>query len=510
MTDNRDVLIALLQARFMAMAQRSFQWLNPGDQFMPNWHLVVMAHYLEEFAAGRIKRLIITLPPRGSKSLFASAALPVWILGHDPTRRIICVSYSAELAAGFSRQSRQLLQAPWCQEVFPRLRLGEKVTEDLITTRAKGYRLATSVGGALTGLGGDFLIIDDPTKADDAWSDLRRRAASHWFTNTAISRLDDKRTSGILIIMQRQHVEDLVGSVLDKSGEDWVHLNLPAIAQESERFELPDGRVFTRKPGDVLHPEREPLSVLQELRRQMGVYDFSAQYLQQPVPFDGEIIKWRWFKTFTTPFTHQKDDDIVQSWDTASKGDQVHDYSVCTTWLQRGDDHYLMDVFRDHLTYPHLKQKVIELAQRHGAETVLIEDAGTGQALIQELQKEGPVRPVAIVPEGDKVTRLVRATSKIEQGFVHLPADAAWLHDFKRELLAFPHSGPKDQVDSLSQYLNWEGLSRRRDMALMSAHLDTCLRLAKDAARRSPINDPDAPWNIEGFKALTPWSDNDY
>jgi hypothetical protein len=252
-----------------------------------------------------------------------------------------------------------LIEAPWFGEVFPSLTLGDKVTEESLTTDEKGFRLSTSVHGALTGMGGDFLIIDNPTKAEEAWSDARRDSVNDWLRHTALSRLDDKREGGILINMQRQHVGDLTGTIRDQSEEDWVVLSLPAIAQAPERFELPDGRVFMRAPGEALHPEREPLEILEALRRQMGVFDFSPQYLQQPVPVEGNILKWSWFKTFTLPISRENDDDIVQSWDTASKGEEHNDYSVCTTWLQRGDDHYLIDVFRERLNYPDLKKKIV-------------------------------------------------------------------------------------------------------------------------------------------------------
>jgi predicted phage terminase large subunit-like protein len=475
MIDQRTVLNALLRTDFMSFAHRCALSLNPGTPFMPNWHLTVLAEHLQAFAAGKTKRLIVNLPPRGGKSVYASIALPLWILGHDPTRRLICASYGAELASRFSRDTRTLMESAWVRALFPALRPGDKMTEEQLTTTRQGYRLAASVGGALTGLGGDYLIIDDPTKASDAWSDSARTAANDWFTNTALSRLDDKRTGGILIVMQRQHVDDLVGCVLDRSGEDWTVLSLPAIAQEHERFVLRDGRVFIREPGEALHPEREPFEVLMKLKRQLGTYDFSAQYLQQPVPIEGHIVKWGWFKTFAPPISTEPKDDIIQSWDTAVKGTEYADYSVCTTWLNRGDDHFLLDVYRERLNYPELKQAVIDLARRHGAMTVLIEDAGTGAALVDELQTDGPIRPVAVEPEGDKITRFSRSTRLIEPGYVHLPSTATWLQDFQKELLSFPNSRHDDQVDSVSQYLNWEGLTIRRERELNERDLRQCV-----------------------------------
>lgn len=498
MSDERQILNAVLRKDLAAFIQRSFRHLNPRKNLVMNWHIFVLAWYLERFARGEIPRLIVCLPPRNLKSHCISVSLPAWMLGHEPALRIVAASYAGDLAFDFSRQTRRIMKSAWYRQAFPKARLGPKITEELFETTRGGYRLSTSVGGSLTGRGGDRTIIDDPIKADDALSDAKRDDVNRWFFNTLVSRPDDKRNEGILITMQRLHPDDLVGRILDASGEHWEVLSLPAIAEHAERFVLPDGRAFGRQTGEPLNAVLEPLDVLARLRRDMGPYAFSAQYLQQPIPLDGEIVKWSWFRSFTLPIGRQKDDDIIISWDTANKGEQVHDHSVGTTWLQRGDDHYLIDVFRQRLTYPELKKAVVELAQRHQADTVLIEDAGTGQALIQELRAGGPVRPIPITPEGDKVTRLARVTSKIEAGFVHLPADASWLQEFQRELLAFPRSAHKDQVDSFSQYLNWEGLGRRREQAIMSEHLARCLELMEEGSTERAFNDPDAPWNLFG------------
>ena len=208
--------------------------MAPGQQFHINWHIYAMAWHLQQCANGNIKRLLITLPPRHLKSISASVAFPAWVLGHDPTKRIICASYSAELANKHARDCRGVMDAPWYRQAFDKTGLSrDKNAEmDFMTTRG-GYRYSTSVGGTLTGRGGNMLIIDDPIKAEDAMSDARRSAVNDWFGSTAYSRLDSKRNDVIILIMQRLHLDDLAGYVMQS--EPWVHLNLPAIAEVEER-----------------------------------------------------------------------------------------------------------------------------------------------------------------------------------------------------------------------------------------------------------------------------------
>jgi len=209
-----------------------------------------------------------------------------------------------------------------------------------------------------------------------------------------------------------------------------------------------------------LHPDREPQEALERIRLTLGTYDFAAQYQQNPVPIGGGLIKWDWFRFYDAPPVHQEGDLVTQSWDTASKADEINDYSVCTTWLCRGIDQYLLDVTRVRLDYPHLKRRIVDLAARHQADNVLIEDKGSGTQLIQDLQYEGTVRPIGIVPQQDKITRMYGQTAKIEAGCLWLPKEAAWLGDFQAEVLQFPRGRHDDQVDSLSQYLAWVQINR--------------------------------------------------
>jgi predicted phage terminase large subunit-like protein len=276
--------------------------------------------------------------------------------------------------------------------------------------------------------------------------------ANEWFKNTLLSRLDDKRTGAIVIVMQRVHMDDLTGFVTGQSG-DWEILNLPAIAEVDEVVPISDTKVHRRRVGEALSPVREPLSVLEKMKVQLGSDAFSAQYQQMPVPPGGAMIKRHWIKRYVELPLRERS-LIIQSWDTASKGGPENDFSVCTTWfISRDRRWYLIDVWRKRVDCPELKAAVRALAFRHGAKRVLVEDAGAGISLVQELL--GEVDGIlAVKPDRDKIVRMSVVSAKFESGLVFLPEGAPWLADFEAELFAFPGSRHDDQCDSVSQALS--------------------------------------------------------
>ena len=304
--------------------------------------------------------------------------------------------------------------------------------------------------------GGNLIIVDDPLKPEDAMSDVKRSGVNDWYDRTLLSRLDNKRDDAIIVIMQRLHVEDLAGHVLTQ--ESWDHLNLPAIADAEQKIATGPGTFYIRQPGECLHAEREPLEVLRTLKTGLGSFNFSAQYQQCPVPDDGEIISWKWFRIDEITPQREPDDYIIQSWDTASKAGPGNDYSVCTTWLVKGHDYHLLDVVRKKLVYPDLKRRVVGHARRFCADVVLIEDSAAGTGLLQDLHREshtGIPKPIPIRPTTDKLTRMHIQSAMIEAGHVYRPRSADWLDAFCTEILQFPHGRYDDQVDSLSQFLMW-------------------------------------------------------
>jgi predicted phage terminase large subunit-like protein len=341
------------------------------------------------------------------------------------------------------------------RRLYPGTRIStSKDTEFEVMTTARGFRLATSVGGTLTGRGGNLIVIDDPMKPQDAQSESARQNVLQWYANTLLSRLDNKATDAIVIVMQRLHPDDLVGHLVAQEG--WIHLNLPAIAEIDEIIALGGNRVHRRRVGDVLHSEREPLVVLNELKQTMGSLDFAAQYQQQPIPVDGNLVRWSWFRFYDDLPELLPTDRIIVSWDTAMSSSELADYSACVVLQVRGETVYVLDIFRARLGYPELRRKAIEIHWHWRRATsnyaLIVENKGSGMSLVQDLRREG-IYAIGVTPEGDKLMRMSAQTARIEAGSVLLPKQASWLDEFRRELLMFPTSRHNDQVDAFSQAL---------------------------------------------------------
>jgi predicted phage terminase large subunit-like protein len=453
---SRNDYQALLRKDLCAFTELCFYQLNPTTQFKPNWHIELVTAALDACRRGEITRLIFNQPPRSLKSHCASVAFVAFMLGHDPTAQIICASYGQELANKHAMDCRAIMTSAWYQSLFPRTRLSpqRQSLQELATTE-QGFRLATSVGGVLTGRGANTIIIDDPLKPDEALSDTQRKAVNDWFDHSLYSRLNDKKNGCIILVMQRLHQDDLVGHALGL--EPWKLIRLPAIAEEDEThvIQTPYGtRRFQRRAGEALHPEREPLEVLNHLRAAQGEYNFAGQYQQAPAPLGGGLVKQEWFKTYNVNDPPAQFEMIFQSWDTANKPTELSDYSVCTTWGVKDKHLYLMNVFRKRLGYPELKRAVREQAEAFSATIILIEDRASGTQLIQELVSEGmPIQKYE--PTMDKTMRMYSVTSIIENGFVHLPDKASWLGEYLQELAVFPRGKFDDQADSTSQALHW-------------------------------------------------------
>jgi predicted phage terminase large subunit-like protein len=451
------VLAALLRTDLRYFIWKCFKTIVLGDPYKPNWHIDAIAYRLRKVEAAKTTRLLITQPPRSLKSICVSVAYVAWLLGHDPTRRIIVVSYSFELAAELHRQFRMVIDAPWYRALFPTMCPDKDTGTELVTT-AGGSRYATSVDGTITGRGADLIVIDDPLKQDEALAEAARKHVINWFTTTLITRLNDRERGAIVVVMQRLHEDDLAGHLIEQG--NWNHLDLPAIAIEKSIIPIGPNRFFTRREGDVLHPKLASRVALEETKAEIGSLKFSAQYQQRPVPMQGNLIQRAWFRFHDHLPPPTPGDQIVQSWDLATSIGETNDFSVCTTWRIMRPDYYLIDVFRDRLSYPDLRRRVIGLAEKYAATTVLIERATTGHALLQDLRQNLPpsiTYPIGIKPEGSKKDRMAAQSAKIEAGHVHLPRCADWVDSFLLELLAFPYSRHDDQVDSVSQFLKWTG-----------------------------------------------------
>lgn len=452
-----DALIQICRRDFMSFAMLCMAELNPGTQLLHNYHLQALAFRLEQVRQGACRALMINMPPRYGKSLFTSVAFPAYVLGLDPTRRIIVISHSAELAVTLSNDFRRILDVAWYQQMFPEICTSRmKNTEQEIHTTRGGFRLAASIEGNLTGRGGHFLIFDDPINAADIYSDSKRQRVNDLVRECSL-RQDDKKTGAKIIAMQRLHADDACGNLLSEPNS-WTVLSMPAIAEEDESIQVGENNFIPRHAGEALHPEREPISVLNDIKSQCGSTIFQAHYQQRPVPRDGLIFKREWLQSYDQVPASTHSTVVCQSWDTAIKSGERNDYSACVTLTIQDKKYWVTDVVRDRLDYPELLKLAKSQAEKYKPARVLVEDMGVGSPLFQDLRRAG-FAAIAIKPQRDKVTRMRAQAAKFEQGLVYLPRQAHWLSDFVDEVLSVPNARHDDQVDALCQALAYVGES---------------------------------------------------
>lgn len=445
-------MLALARKDFGLFAIAAFRRLH-DEPYQDNWHVRAIAHQLMRLVSGDVRRLIITMPPRTMKSFLASVCLPAWLLGRNPGVKIICASYAQPLSSDFAFQMRRLMQTAWYREVFPSTHVDPKKSgvEEIATTRG-GYRLSTSVGGTLTGRGADYIVIDDPLKASDAYSEVAREGAINWYKNTVSSRFNNPKKGRVVVVAQRLHLEDLPGQLI--AGGGWEQLDLPLEAWREQEIELLAGKFITRPPGNILHETRFGDDDIARLRTDMGERDFEAQYNQRPLPAGGALFKLQWLQRYEQPPATHQVQGIFQSWDTAYEIAEGNDYSVCTTWALSGKRYYLLDVYRARLAFPDLERAVYRLRDEWKADLVIVERAGSGISLHQNIY-DPSTRPwiTSIKPEGSKQDRASQQSPKFERGEVWLPMAAPWLQAFEDELVSFPHGNHDDQIDSVVQFL---------------------------------------------------------
>ena len=399
--------------------------------------MLTIGKALTQIERGKIKRLMIAVPPRHGKSLLASQLFPAWYLGRNPSRQIIAATYAQELADDFGRNVRNIMRDPLFAKIFPGVVLRDDSTSaKRFHTSAGGIYVAAGVGGPLTGRGADLLLIDDPIKnREEAESETFRRQMRDWYTSVAYTRL--MPDAAVVVIQTRWHASDLAGWLLSDHGhEGWTVVDLPALSED----------------GIALWPERYPAQRLEQIKQTIGSRDFSALYQQRPSPAEGGLIHSKWFSRYSVAPIFSR---VIQSWDTAHKAAQINDPSVCTTWGQTSTGYYLLDVYRVRAEYPELKRAALSLASKWDPSVILIEDKASGQSLVQDLRQTTNMPILPVNPQGDKVIRLMVVSPLFESGRVFLPESAPWLIDYEMELTQFPSGAHDDQVDSSSQALKY-------------------------------------------------------
>jgi predicted phage terminase large subunit-like protein len=461
----REVLRAHIRDNFYAFYRYMAPVIMPGQAFLAARHFRVLARALEKVATGETKRLLIAIPPRHGKSMLASVAFPAWMLGRDPTCKIICATYGDVLTKDFSTRFRDIMLSSAYQGVFSNAQIdtgGGSLVE--LRTAAKGYRLATTVTGAVTGKGANLIIVDDPLKAIDAKSESEREKVYAWLKGSLMSRFDNPAEGAMIVIHQRLHQDDPIGRLIADGG--WTYLEMPGECVERQTFDLGGGETWEFKPGDLLFQERFGREALDQQLIDFGEADYNAQILQRPMPPGGNLFKLKNFERYDElPSNFEL---IVQSWDPAIVDTETAAFSVCTTWGVIKQRLYLIDVFRKRLKFFQIEPAILSMRDKYKANEVVIEVAGVGKAIGDSLLKREGTR-LWMHPTDPKLGKLERAmsvTPQIERKRVFLPRTAPWLETFEAEIASFPLSKYADQVDSMVHFLRSMNVRNRWTMDL--------------------------------------------
>lgn len=367
------MLNGFLKTDLAAFTETVVRTVSPEANYQHNWHIDLIAEYLLACQKGEIKRLIINIPPRHLKSISVNVAFPAWLLGHNPGEQIMCASYSQDLSFKHALDCRLVMQQQWYQDLFPATRIVEdQNTKRKFITSARGHRIATSVGGTATGEGAQFLIVDDPLSAQQGESTAFRETANTWFDQTFSTRLNDKKTGCIIVIMQRLHEEDLTAHLLAKGG--WEHLCLPMVAEKDETLKR-GYLTVERKTGDFLHAERNGQKEINDLKIELDSYAYSGQYQQRPSPEGGGEFRKEWLQYYDSLAPHTLNYYIFV--DPANSKNKDSDYTAMVVMAAGGDGNlYLVDLVRDRLNVREREEKLFELHKKYRPKSVVYEKYG--------------------------------------------------------------------------------------------------------------------------------------
>lgn len=450
LSKKQEAYFAAVKTDLRIFLKQAFNTVYPNKEYLDNWHIDAIVHCLEQSIKGQMPRLIINMPPRHLKSFIASVALPAFILGHDPTAKIVCISYSDELAKTLARDFRRIVESQWYKILFPNVETKKSTENEFVTTEG-GSRFATSVNGTLTGRGGDFIIIDDPIKPEDTASDTIRDSVNEWYKSTLLSRLDDKKRSVLILVMQRLHINDLSGFAQDGGG--FHKLSLSAIALVDEKIPIGNDEWYERKLDTALHEEREDLKTLNHIKDQMGPLLFNAQYQQRPEIPDGSMFKRSWLQVIEKLPNQTAIGHIIISFDTALSTSETADYTALSVIYSCRDGHFVLFADRGRWDYETLLYKAKQLAEKYKKHNFvfIVEAAGSGISLILSLRKAGH-SCFSSSPAMGKTTRacIVLPIIYAKKLFIlNIEGKNNWVEPYINEIVSFPHGRFDDQVDSL-------------------------------------------------------------
>lgn len=447
----REIVREKAERTLPAFIEQAWAVIEPGTPYVDNWHIHLIGEYMQAINQGQIKRLIINIPPRNMKSIEATVCYPAWTWIKAPEKRFIKVSYADTLSRKHNILTRDIITSPWYQEnwgdVFS---LKDDVNrQNEFKNSAQGFMFSTSIGGTLTGEGGDVIIIDDPQDPKQANSIAERETVISFFQNKLQTRLNDPENGVIILIMQRLHEKDLTGHILSER-LGYEHLKLPAIAPERTVITFPiSKKEVVREENDILNPARFSRKVLDELKRTMGSMQFAGQFQQSPVPDEGIIFKREWLnKTFRELPAGAT---IIQSWDLPFKNSEASAKCAGIVMARKGAELFILDCVNDKMSFVDSVTAIKDLTKKHPkARGKVVEDKANGPAIIDFLKKDVPGM-IPFNPRGSKEDRALSVAPYFEAGNVYFLEGAPWAGDLREDLRKFPNGTYKDTVDATVQ-----------------------------------------------------------
>ena len=428
--------------------QRGFQVLEPGRELKLNWHHELICQELEKISRGEINRLLINIPPRYSKSTIVSVCFPCWEWIGNPWLRYLILSYSHTLSTTHSLNRRAIITSDWYQNTWSdrfSLAADQNMKSEFMNDQ-RGLMTASSLSAGVLGKGGERILIDDPHSPIQAESDVQREAKITAFDNAIATRLNDKVNGAVVVVMQRLHESDVSGHILADIG-GYEHLCIPMEAEVETTYFLSGGRTVVRKPGDLLHPERDGPEEIALLKKTLGSYAYAGQMQQSPSPAGGGMFKRHSFLRWERLWRDW--DDCCITVDAAFKGTTTSDYVVIQSWARKDSKFYLLDQIRDRMGIVQTENAIVTMINRFPqAKARIIEDKANGPAIIERLSRNIS-GIIAYNPGKDsKESRATAIVPLVEAQNILLPPDADWVEEYIEEFVKFPKSVNDDQVDA--------------------------------------------------------------
>jgi predicted phage terminase large subunit-like protein len=460
----------LLRSSFLAFSLKAYAAVNEGRRLDVHPYLELLARRLQQVARQEIRRLVVSMPPRHGKSFLGSKCLPAFILLHEPAARIMVLSYGAELAEEIAYDIRQIMRSDFYREITATRIAKDRAKLTDFATSAGGRVRAVSIEGGVTGKGGDFVIIDDPLEIKDHDNAKKLQRVNELFDGEICTRLDDPKRGCILLIAHRLNVDDLAGHVLQEGG--WKQLKLPLIAPRAHRYELGNGRVWHRRKEELLRPNAMTAAHVARLRASTTKPGFETLQQQNPGSSDRLGIKPSHFPTFSPATLAISGLPVVLSIDPGQRGGPTNSFSVIQGWAVYGDAYLLLNQWREQAHYREFRQAAYLFIRKYRPSVIVIEATGQGPALSSDIKPQNGMEVVHVMPTANKLDRLRQHRHTIRSGRVQLPQEAPWREDFVNEVATFPLTDFDDQIDAMTQFLDWISAhpnpKKRPSMALVA------------------------------------------